>query len=595
MVAPTVDCGTGLLTFRTSGGDGSPIEYFAVGLKPWGSTTTATLESWLPDGVVFTLQARQSGKVVSRDYTTNCKALPVIAPVMVTPVIVNKAPVLVTAIGSQTATLARAYSFVIPVGTFTDPDGQLVSWSVSGLPVGLSFEASSRTISGTPSLIGAGVVTVTVTDNGGATAQTSFTLQVLGNNTPTPPTPLPPALTLPDPVTITTPPTTTVTTPPAPTALTMLAPTVDCGTGLFTFRTSGGDGTPVEYFAVGLKPWSTTPTAKLESWLSDGVVFTLQARQSGKVVSQDYTTNCKTAATPVTTPVAANKPPVLVTAIGSQTATLARAYSLVIPAGTFTDPDGQVVSWAVSGLPVGLSFEASSRTISGVPSLIGAGVVTVTVTDNGGATAQTSFTLQVLGNNTPTVTSTIANTIAAPTTAPTALTMLAPTVDCGTGLLTFRSSGGDGSPIEYFAVGLKPWGSTITAYIETWMRVGVTFTLQARQSGKVVSIDYTTNCTGPSGSRIAAPETGAEVAGWVVSPNPFEQELSISIPEIVKPDQLRIGLSNISGISQDGAIESTRIDGGKLYVRLPKLQSGFYLLRITNGDQPLQTLKVLKR
>ena len=372
MLAPTVDCSTGLLTFRSSGGDGTPVEYFAVGLKPWGSTTTATLESWTRTGVTYTLQARQSGRVVSLDYTTNCSATPT------TPVVVNKAPVLVTAIGSQTATLARAYSLVIPVGTFTDPDGQLVSWSVSGLPVGLSFEASSRTISGVPSLIGAGVVTVTVTDNGGATAQTSFTLQVLGNNTPTPPTT----------TTVTTPPTTTtVTTPPAPTALTMLAPTVDCGTGLLTFRTSGGDGTLIEYFAVGLKPWGTTTTATLESWLPDGVVFTLQARQSGKVVSRDYTTNCKALpviAPVVVTPVIVNKAPVLVTAIGSQTATLARAYSFVIPIGTFTDPDGQLVSWSVSGLPVGLSFDANSRTISGVPSLIGAGVVTVTVTDNGG-------------------------------------------------------------------------------------------------------------------------------------------------------------------------------------------------------------------
>ena len=442
LLTPTVDCATGLLTFRTSGGDGTLIEYFAVGLRPWGSSPTATLESWTRTGVTYTLQARQSGWVTSLDYTTNCAANP-------TPPAANKAPVVVAAIASQTATLARSYSLVIPPGTFTDPDGQLVSWAVSGLPVGLSFDAPSRTISGSPSLIGASVVTVTVTDNGGATAQTSFSLQVLGNNTPTPPAA----------TTTTAPPTTTVTTPANP--LTLLAPTVDCATGLLTFRTGGGDGTLIEYFAVGLRPWSSSPTATLESWLPDGVVFTLQARQSGKLVSRDYITNCRSLT--VTPPVAANKAPVVVAAIASQTATLARSYSLVIPPGTFTDPDGQLVSWAVSGLPVGLSFDAPSRTISGSPSLIGASVVTVTVTDNGGATAQTSFSLQVLGNNTstpPAATTTTAPPTTTVTTPANPLTLLAPTVDCATGLLTFRTGGGDGTLIEYFAVGLRPWSSS---------------------------------------------------------------------------------------------------------------------------------------
>ena len=510
LLAPTVDCATGLLTFRTGGGDGTLIEYFAVGLRPWGSSPTATLESWLPDGVVFTLQARQSGKLVSRDYTTNCRSLTVTPPVAA-----NKAPVVVAAIASQTATLARSYSLVIPPGTFTDPDGQLVSWAVSGLPVGLSFDAPSRTISGSPSLIGASVVTVTVTDNGGATAQTSFSLQVLGNNTSTPPAPIPPALTLPEPVTVTVPSTTTApptTTPANP--LTLLAPTVDCATGLLTFRTGGGDGTLIEYFAVGLRPWSSSPTATLESWLPDGVVFTLQARQSGKLVSRDYITNCRSLT--VTPPVAANKAPVVVAAIASQTATLARSYSLVIPPGTFTDPDGQLVSWAVSGLPVGLSFDAPSRTISGSPSLIGASVVTVTVTDNGGATAQTSFSLQVLGNNTstpPAATTTTAPPTTTTVTTTTALTLLAPTVDCATGLLTFRTGGGDGTLIEYFAVGLRPWSSSPTATLESWLPDGVVFTLQARQSGKLVSRDYITNCR----SLTVTPPVAANKAPVVVA------------------------------------------------------------------------------
>lgn len=433
LLAPTFNCSTGLLTFKTAGGNGTAIEFMADGLKNWSTDSTATIQAYQRNGVTFVLMARQSGLQVTYNYTTNC------------PVTTNLPPVVVTPIANQTATLARSYSFVIPAATFNDPDGQVVSWAVANLPVGLTFDPSTRTISGIPSLIGPNVVTVTVTDNGGATTQTTFIIQILGNNSST--------------------------TSPASTTLTMIAPGFDCQTGKFIFRTTGGDGTPIEYFAVGIKPWSLDSVGTIDPWLRDGVTFTLQARQSGKVASYTFKTNCS------------NKAPVVVTPIANQTATVSLSYSLVIPATTFTDPDGQIVGWGAANLPAGLAFDPVTRIISGTPTATGSKVVTISATDNDGATTQTAFALQVLSKPLPMTAATA-----------TSLTMVAPSFDCATGRLVFRTTGGDGSPIEYFAVGIKVWSPDSVGTIDPWLRNNVTFILQARQKGTTVSYSFKTRC-----------------------------------------------------------------------------------------------------
>ncbi|MBC8152310.1 MAG: putative Ig domain-containing protein [Bacteroidetes bacterium] len=478
LVTPGFDCATGKLTLRSRGGDGSPIEYMTLGLRSWSRDSVFLVDPWQREGVTFTLQARQSGKEVTTQFRTSCPSTPA-----------NKPPVVVTPIASQTATLARAYSFVIPAGTFSDPDGELVKWSVENLPVGLTFEAGTRTISGTPSLIGPNVVTITVTDNGGASVSTTFILQVLGNNT----TPTPP-------------PTPT----PIPSTLTLLAPGFDCATGKLTFRSVGGDGTPVEYFAVGIKSWSRDSVGYVDPWQREGVTFTLQVRQSGRQVSYSFLTACSSA--PANKP-PVNKAPVVVTPVANQTATLARAYSFVIPAGTFNDPDGELVKWSAENLPAGLTFEAATRTISGTASVVGPKTVTITVTDNGSESVSTTFTLQVLGDNTtptppPTPT---------PTPTPGTLALLAPGFDCATGRLTFRSSGGDGTPVEYMALGIKGWSRDSAGFVETHQRSGVTFTLKARQSGREVSYSFTTACGGITPPTSPAPTPAPIVSALAVA------------------------------------------------------------------------------
>lgn len=78
-------------------------------------------------------------------------------------------------------------SMVVPEGTDPDKEDQgKLTYSVQGLPVGANFDATSRTLSWTPTFEQAGNFTVTyiVTDIAGATAQSTFKIQVNNVNRP---------------------------------------------------------------------------------------------------------------------------------------------------------------------------------------------------------------------------------------------------------------------------------------------------------------------------------------------------------------------------------------------------------------------------
>ncbi|MEA3194555.1 MAG: hypothetical protein QOD26_2888, partial [Betaproteobacteria bacterium] len=100
----------------------------------------------------------------------------------------NLAPQLANAVADQNATEDLAFSFTVPTSTFSDADaviGDTLSYSASlqsgaALPSWLSFNASTRTFSGTPSApqLGAIDVRVTATDAVGATVSDVFRLTV---------------------------------------------------------------------------------------------------------------------------------------------------------------------------------------------------------------------------------------------------------------------------------------------------------------------------------------------------------------------------------------------------------------------------------
>ncbi|WP_128547170.1 putative Ig domain-containing protein [Larkinella soli] len=90
-----------------------------------------------------------------------------------------------------------------------------------------------------------------------------------------------------------------------------------------------------------------------------------------------------------------NQGPVVANVIPDQTATVGQNFSYLIPANTFSDPDGQIISIEVTGLSGGLSYTAATRTVSGSPSAGGVATATVTATDNYGAKVSTTLKITI--------------------------------------------------------------------------------------------------------------------------------------------------------------------------------------------------------
>ena len=305
----------------------------------------------------------------------------------------NLAPVLAGNIEDQVAFAGERFEYYIPSNIFVDPDGDTLTWRVSGLPSWLNFNSNTRLLSGTPTTNDLGRKWINVSVTGSSDSET-FTLLIYKRNSP--------------PV---------VTVPSAPY-------NVDGDGGWISL--SEVSVTDVDsdslIVVVGVKYGQLRATGTIvqdldvssANTLSDAVGFrksrpnsinaalaTLEYRpandwDSGRDVLVLLVTDSRVE-TPVFgfTSIYLDTKPVFSGSVSNQTYTVGTEISnLMLPAAT----DGQTpLMYSLTPTVPGLTFTASTRTLSGTPTTAGTYSMIYKVTDASSNTNTETFTITVAG------------------------------------------------------------------------------------------------------------------------------------------------------------------------------------------------------
>ena len=289
-------------------------------------------------------------------------------------------------VSAQTATqywlAGKATTFVLPVATFTDPQGLLLSYAATlasgaALPTWLTFNASTHSFSGTdPSGTATVAVKVTATDSVGLAVAESFNIALATAPTVTTATANQywvagkattlalPAGTFVDPQGL---------------AMTYSA-TLAGGAALpswlkFTAATDTFSGTD----ATGTAPVTVTVTAKDSAGATGAESFTISLAAA----------------------------PTVANATAAQSWTQGQAVNFTLPANTFTDPQGAALTYSASlstgaALPSWLVFNAATDSFSGTePVGTAAFSLKLTATDSYGLATSETFAVStpIAGNS----------------------------------------------------------------------------------------------------------------------------------------------------------------------------------------------------
>jgi len=321
--------------------------------------------------------------------------------VNVTVTAVNDAPVVAVAIADQSSAEDTAWSYQVPAGTFSDVDGDTLTYSASlgdgsALPGWLTFTAATQTFSGTPPLNVAGDISLTVTaSDGSLSASYTFVLTVTANNT------------APNDAPVVDFPLSTQTTDEDTAWSFAIEPATfsDPNGDPLTYSATLGNGSALPTwltFTADTQTFSGTPPADFTGSLS----LKVTATDGNLAVSSMFDL--------IVTPV--NDAPAVAVAIADQSSAEDTAWSYQVAASAFSDAESDALTYSAtlgdgSVLPDWLRFDAVTRTFSGTPPLNFAGSLSLTVTASDGVlSGSDTFVLTVTPvNDAPVVASIIAD------------------------------------------------------------------------------------------------------------------------------------------------------------------------------------------
>ncbi len=134
---------------------------------------------------------------------------------------------------------------------------------------------------------------------------------------------------------------------PTPSGFALTTPTYDCNTGQLVLNTSGGNGSTIEYRIIGNRDWSTSNVFSIPAHQRQGTTFTLDARQSGQVMSIGFTSACGTTPPPTTAP-PTNPPPTTGPPFVVQSATFDCNTGILTP--VYRNETGLSIEFQVAGI-----------------------------------------------------------------------------------------------------------------------------------------------------------------------------------------------------------------------------------------------------
>lgn len=350
-----------------SDADGDMLVFSASGLPDWASINASTgLVSGAPDAGDVGTTAAIVVSVTDGEVTASLPAFSIVIAAATTPPTtpppttpppttppVNTRPT-ISGAPSATVQATSAYSFT---PSAADAESSSLTFSILNKPSWAAFSTSTGRLTGTPTVNQVGTysgIVISVSDGSLVAALPTFSISV------TAPANRAPVISG---------------TPSA-------AATV--GTQ-YSFRptASDPDGQTLRYSISNKPAWATfsTTSGRLTGTPGAGQVGTT----SNIVITvSDGTLSTSLPAFSITVSAAANRAP-QVSGTPSTTATVSSAYAF---SPTATDPDGDALTWSISGKPADATFSTTTGRLTWTPATVGtAQNIVISVTDSKGASA----------------------------------------------------------------------------------------------------------------------------------------------------------------------------------------------------------------